>query len=206
MKVIVACEESQVVCIAFRKRGHEAYSCDIKDCSGGHPEWHIKDDVRNHLNDGWDMMIAHPPCTYLSYAGTRHWNNNGRYKLRLEAINFFMAFVEAPIKKVCIENPLGIMGQIYRPHDQVIHPYYFGDAEMKRTCLWLYNLPLLTFQLHNDLFGERTAADKPQPISIDNTPTAHKRYFTDSKIRDAKTRAKSFQGIADAMAEQWGEL
>ncbi len=203
-RVLVACEESQVVTMAFRARGFEAYSCDIVDCSGGHPEWHIKDDVLKHLNDGWDLMIAHPPCTYLSYAGTRFWNTTGRYKLRLEALNFFMAFVEAPISKICIENPVGIMSQVYAPPDQTIHPYYFGDSEMKRTCLWLKGLPPLIYQLRDDMFGETIAVEKPEPISIDATPNHHKRYFTDSKIRNKAQRSKTFPGIANAMAEQWG--
>ena len=97
MRVLIACEESQRVCIAFRERGHEAYSCDVIDCSGGHPEWHIKDDVLKHLNDSWDLMIAHPPCTYLSYAGTRHWNKPGREELRKKAFEFFMMLYNANI-------------------------------------------------------------------------------------------------------------
>jgi hypothetical protein len=153
---------------------------------------------------GYDLMIAHPPCTYLSWAGTRHWNVDGRYKRRLDAINFFIKIAEAPIEKICIENPLGIMSQVYREADQVIHPYYFGEAEMKRTCLWLKNLPKLTYQLNNDMFAMATATAKPEPISIDKTEKAHKRYFTDSKIRDATQRSKTFVSIAQAMANQWG--
>ena len=204
-RVLVACEESQVVCTAFRERGFEAYSCDVIDCSGGHPEWHIKDDVLKHLNDGWDLMIAHPPCTYLTYAGTRHWNTQGRWKLRLDAINFFMVFVNAPIEHTCLENPFGIMEQIYRPSDQEIHPYFFGDEALKRTCLWLKNLPLLKYQLENGLFEYRTSTDKPEPLSVDSTPNHHKRYFTDSKIRRPDLRSKTFPGIARAMATQWGD-
>jgi site-specific DNA-cytosine methylase len=166
-------------------------------------QYHIQDDVLNHL-EGWDLMIAHPDCTYLSYAGTRHWNNDGRYKLRLEAINFFMKFVNAPIDKICIENPFGIMEQVYRPSDQEIHPYFFGEPELKRTCLWLKNLPRLNYQLKDDLFALKTATNKPEPLSIDATPAHHKRYFTDSKIRDTFLRARTFQGIANAMANQWG--
>jgi hypothetical protein len=203
MKVLVACEYNQVVTKAFRERGHEAYSCDLLPTEGN-PAWHIQDDVLKHLDDGWDLMIAHPPCTYLTWAGTRHWNAPDRYKKRVEAIKFFVAFAEAPINRICIENPLGIMSQVYREPDQVIHPYYFGDAEMKRTCLWLKNLPNLVYQLKDDLFAVATATRKPEPTSIDNTPTHHKRYFTDSRIRDAGQRAKTFQGIAQAMAFQWG--
>ena len=205
MKVLVACEFSQIVTRAFRDKGHEAYSCDIIPTEGN-PVWHIQDDVLKHLNDGWDMMIAHPPCTYLTYAGTRFWNEPQRYKKRLTAIIFFMEFVDARIERICIENPFGIMEQIYRPSDQEIHPYYWGDSNLKRTCLWLKNLPKLTYQLQDDLFSLATACTKPEPLSIDSTPKHHKRYFTDSKIRDSFLRAKTFDGIANAMADQWGEL
>lgn len=204
MRVLVACEFCQIVTQAFRERGHEAYSCDLLPTEGN-PDWHIQGDVLKHLDDGWDMMIAHPPCTYLSYAGTRHWNVEGRYKLRLAAIDFFMEFVEAPIERICIENSFGIMEQVYRPSDQEIHPYYYGDSELKRTCLWLKNLDKLTYQLKDDMFALATATTKPEPLSIDSTPKHHKRYFTDSKIRDSFLRAKTFSGIAKAMAEQWGK-
>ncbi len=203
MRILVACEFSEVVKEQFLLRGHDAHSCDFLPGDKGLPNHH-QCDVREILNDGWGLMIAHPPCTYLTYAGTRHWNNKDRYKLRLEAINLFMVFVEAPIKRICIENPLGIMTQVYRPPDQTIHPYYFGEAEMKRTCLWLKNLPKLVYQLHDDMFATATAAKKPEPLSIDSTSGHHKRYFTDSKIRDPSIRSKTFQSIAEAMAEQWG--
>ncbi len=202
MKLLNGCAKSKFIADAFERMGYESWTCDLLPAEG--EGRHIQDDVLNHLNDGWDMAIFHPPCTYLSWAGTRHWNNDGRYKLRLEAIDFFMAFVEAPIEKICIENPLGIMSQVYRPPDQTIHPYYFGDADMKRTCLWLKNLPTLTYHLQDDLFGQRTAVDKPEPISIDNTATKQKRYFTDSKIRDGEIRSRTFLSIANAMAKQWG--
>lgn len=202
MRVLVACEFSGIVRDAFARRGHDSFSCDLlpTEKEGNH----IQGDVLEHLDEGWDLMIAHPPCTYLSWAGTRHWDNPGRYKKRVKAIIFFIALAEAPIEKLCIENPLGIMSQVYKPPDQTIHPYYFGNGDMKRTCLWLKNLPTLTYQLQDDLFGKRTAVDKPEPISIDNTLTKHKRYFTDAKIRDVGVRSKTFQGIAEAMADQWG--
>jgi hypothetical protein len=205
MRVLVACEESQVVCLAFRKLGHEAYSCDIQNCSGGHPEWHIKDDVLAHLNDGWDMMIAHPPCTYLSYAGIAHWNKSGRCKKRLEALDFFRQLYEAPIPKICIENPKGCASPTIAKYSQEIQPYYFGDSDMKTTWLWLINLPPLIHIDGEDLFLLNTHTDKPAPYSIDNTERAHKRYFTDTN-RKSINRSKSFKGIADAMANQWGNL
>ena len=205
MKILIACEESQTVCKAFRDIGHEAYSCDIQECSGGHPEWHIKDDVLKHLNDGWDIMIAHPPCTYLSYAATAHWNNSGRCKKRLEALDFFRQLYEAPIPKICLENPKGCASPTIAKYSQEIQPYYFGDYDMKTTWLWLINLPPLIHIDGEDLFLLNTHTDKPEPYSIDNTKRAHKRYFTDTK-RKSINRSKTFTGIAEAMAIQWGNL
>ncbi len=171
MKVLVACEESQRVCMAFRERGHEAYSCDIIECSGGHPEWHIQGDVIAVLNgrcsfktaDGtthkiegkWDLIIAHPPCTYLTNAGTRQYSFKmnptekvyARMALREEAANFFMQFVNADCDRICIENPVGYMNSKYRKPDQTVQPYWFAKDEndkenyqLKRTCFWLKNL------------------------------------------------------------------
>lgn len=195
MKVLVACEESQEVCKAFRKLGHEAYSCDILPCSGGHPEWHIQDDVLRHLSDGWDLMIAHPPCTYLSYAGIRWFKGNSeRYEKMVSAMEFFMKLYNAPIEKVSVENPLGFPCKLFRSPNQVINPFQFGHPERKRTCLWLKTLPML----------KPTMEVTPEkPISIDST-TGHKRYFTDGTHRNPKLRSKTFPGIAKAMAEQWG--
>ena len=153
MKVLLACEESQRVCMEFRKRGHEAYSCDILDCSGGHPEWHIKDDVLKHLT-GWDMIIAFPPCTYLTVTGNR-WFNYEKYGekaiertiKRNEAIEFFMNFVNADCERIAIENPIGVMSTLYRKPDQIIQPYWFGDKARKSTCLWLKGLPQLILRI-----------------------------------------------------------
>ena len=194
MKVLIACEESQIVCKTFRESGHEAFSCDILDCSGGHPEWHIKGDVLEQLDKGWDLMIAHPPCTYLSYAGTRHWDNPGRAEKREKAMKFFLALANAPIEKICIENPLGYPSKAFRKYDQIINPFQFGHPERKRTCLWLKNLPLL-------ISTEIVEPEKPH--SVDKT-TGHKRYFTDGKHRKAINRSKTFPKIAKAMAKQWG--
>lgn len=199
MKVLIACEESQEVCKAFRALGHEAYSCDIQDCSGGHPEWHIKDDVLNHLNDGWDLMVG----TYISYAGTSHWNKPGRLQKRLKALEFFAALWEAPIEKICLENPKSCASPTIAKYTQEIQPYYFGDPEMKTTWLWLKNLPLLTYQMETTLFDLQSAAPKPEPFYVDYT--GKKRYFTDAiggyhgEGNSTLRRAKTFPG----MPAQW---
>lgn len=151
-RVLIACEESQRVCIEFRKRGYEAFSCDILPCSGGHPEWHIQDDVSKHLNEKWDLIIAHPPCTYLTISGNKYFNVDVygdkarvRQELRKEAIDFFMMFVNAPCERIAIENPIGCMSSVYRKPDQIYNPFDFaGETECKKTCLWLKNLPKLT--------------------------------------------------------------
>lgn len=221
MNVLVACEESQAVCIEFRKKGHEAYSCDIIDCSGGHPEWHIKQDVLPLLDgncsfetvDGvlheikgkWDMIIAFPPCTYLTVAGNR-WFNFKRYgekaiqrkKDREDAIKFFMAFANAESKKIAIENPIGVMSTAYRKPNQIIHPYMFGDPERKGTCLWLKGLPEL----------KPTNIVEPNIISYKNGKGTDSPWHMNTimlpKEERAKLRSKTFTGIAKAMAEQWG--
>lgn len=144
MRVLIACEESQTVCKAFRKRGFEAYSCDIQEQSGGHPEWHIKGDVLEVINDGWDLIIAHPPCTHLAVSGAR-WFKEGvkpRY-LQDESADFFMKFVNANAKFIAVENPICIMSTRYRKPDQIINPFQFGHPEQKKTCLWLKGLPKL---------------------------------------------------------------
>lgn len=200
MKVLIACEESQEVCKAFRELGHEAYSCDILPCSGGHPEWHIQDDVLKHLDDGWDLMIAHPPCTYLSKAGTRWLYPKGnldleRYQKGLAGKEFFMKFINANVNFIAVENP--IPHKVFKMLEptQIIHPYYFGHNLKKATCLWLKNLPKL--QSTNNILKESVP-----------------RYYFDKKgIRhtnligwSAKRKSKTFQGIARAMAIQWGIL
>lgn len=205
MKVLVACEESQRVCIEFRKRGHEAYSCDIEPCSGGHPEWHLQQDVVPLLKEKWDMIIAFPPCTYLTVTGNK-WFNVERYGdkaikrhiLREEAINFFMAFANADCEKIAIENPIGCMSTRYRKPNQIIHPYMFGDAERKSTCLWLKGLPELI----------PTNIVKPNVIYYKNGKGSyspwHMNTMSLSPKERAKARSKTFPGIAKAMAEQWG--
>ena len=204
MKILVACEESQAVTIEFRKLGHEAYSCDIEPCSGGHPEWHIQQDVVPLLKEKWDMIIAFPPCTYLTVTGNR-WFNVEKYgdkaikriRDREEAIKFFMMFANADCERIAIENPIGIMSTSWRKPDQIIQPYEFGDPYEKKTCLWLKGLPKLS----------PTNIVKPPPRTKFNSgktmPTWYAEAFRLPKEERAKLRSKTFPGIAKAMAEQW---
>ena len=202
MKVLVACEESQTVTNEFRKLGHEAFSCDIIPCSGGHPEWHIQVDVLRVLNQNWDLLIAHPPCTYLSHAGAR-WLypkgvlNEERYKKGMDAKEFFMKLYNSNIKHICVENPTP--SKIYEmpEHSQIIQPYMFGDSAQKRTLLWLKNLPLLQ---------PTNIVDKGEFITYKSGKRKAKWFMDAAKNSNerAKIRSKTFQGIADAMAVQWG--
>lgn len=202
MRVLVGCEESQAVTIELRKLGHEAYSCDLQNCSGGHPEWHLKMDVFEAIKlKKWDLMIAHPPCTYLSYAGTQCWNNPGRVFKRIEALTFFAKLWESDIKHIALENPKGCASPTIAKYTQEIQPYYFGDSHMKTTWLWLKNLPPLHYNMQDNLFENRTSVEKPNPLSIENN--GKKRYFSDSKNRTSISRSKTFPGIAKAMAMQW---
>jgi hypothetical protein len=141
MRILCGCEESQTICKAFRAKGHEAYSCDLQPCSGGHPEWHIQGDVLEQLDKGWDMGIFNPPCTHLAVSGARWFKE--KEELQNEAIIFFFELVNAPIEKICIENPVGIMSTLYRKPDQYIQPYEYGHPETKKTCLWRKGLPAL---------------------------------------------------------------
>ena len=221
MKVLVACEESQAVTKEFRALGHEAYSCDIIECSGGHPEWHIKQDVlpllggncefvsmdeQSHSIHGkWDMIIGFPPCTYLTVTGNR-WFNVERYgekaiqreKDRYDAIKFFMSFANANCDRIAIENPVGIMSRTWRKPDQIIQPYMFGDPERKGTCLWLKGLPEL----------KPTNIVEPQVIVYKNGRGTDSPWHMNTlglpKAERAKLRSKTFAGIAKSMAEQWG--
>lgn len=227
MKVLVACEESQAVTIELRKLGHEAYSCDIEPCSGGYSEWHIQDDVLpllngnctfktvdgiNHsLTDKWDMIIAFPPCTFLTSAGTRHYSLKcnskekveARIKEREKAIEFFMAFANADCAKIAIENPVGYMNTNWRKPNQIIHPYYFGDNAKKRTCLWLKSLPNLKYT---------NVLPEPEPLYVCKGEKCKGKKIgwcegikgtTGGQAGRAKARSKTFPGIAKAMAEQW---
>lgn len=198
MRVLVACEESQRVCVAFRKRGHQAFSCDIQPCSGGHPEWHIQDDVLKILDHGWDLVIAHPPCTDLCVSGARHFAKKRESGQQQISINFFMEFVNAPCEKIAIENPIGIMSTYYRKPDQIIQPYQFGDPVRKATCLWLKGLPKL----------EPTNVVEPKIVEY-TCKNGKKVTFSEYMVRGfegdrATHRSKTFPGIAEAMADQWG--
>jgi len=186
MKVLVACEESQAVCIAFRDQGHKAYSCDLLPCSGGHPEWHLQGDVFNFLTGvDWDLVIAFPPCTHLAVSGARHFEQKRADGRQQEAIEFFMMFTKLECKWA-IENPIGIMSTHYRKPDQIIQPWQFGHGETKATCLWLNGLPKL--EPTNIVDGREQRIWKMAP-SPDR----------------AKERSKTFAGIAQAMANQWSE-
>lgn len=203
MRVLVACEFSGIVRDAFLRRGHDAMSCDLLTTEKPGP--HYCGDVRNILGDGWDLMIAHPPCTFLSYAATAYWTRPGRARKRLEAASFFMDLTEANVPRIAIENPLGIMSAIYRKPDQMIEPYYFGDSARKRTCLWLVNLPPLRWAESDTLFDTASAVPPPEPIYTDKTETRKHRHFTDAN-HGGKLRSVTFPGIAEAMAEQWGGI
>lgn len=206
MKVLIACEESQEVCKAFRAKGHEAYSCDIQEPSGGHPEWHILGDALKALEGGrvvtmdgvthdvgkWDLLIAHPPCTHLAVSGAR-WFTEGRkpLSLRFEAAAFFMKFAEADILRIAIENPVCVMSTLYRKPDQIINPWQFGHPEKKKTCLWLKNLAIL--QETDNVYDYMMTL--PQKLR-------EKNYWMGRG--HSKERSKTYPGIAKAMAEQWG--
>jgi hypothetical protein len=210
MKVLIGCEESQTVCKAFRERGHEAYSCDIKDCSGGHPEWHLKMSVLDAIELGsWDMGIFFPPCTFLSSVQTfRCRVDPYRVLKRIEAAKLFMQLVVANIEKIAIENPTGVMTEIYRSPDQVVHPYYFGDDKMKRTCLWLKNLPLLKHNQVKTLFEESTYGVVPPPEKTWIQKSTGKRKYmrqVNQFFLSSEERSKLSPFLAKAMAEQWSE-
>ena len=193
MRVLVACEESQAVCIAFRERGHEAYSCDILPCSGGHPEWHIQDDVLKHLGDGWALMIAFPPCTHLAVSGARHFEEKRKDGRQQQGIDLFMAMITASVPRIAVENPVGIMSSVYRKPDCIIQPWQFGDPYQKTTCLWLKNLP--------PLFPTQIV-DKGEFVTFRSGRRMSKWFAT--SFGDGNKRSKTFPGIANAMAEQWG--
>lgn len=218
MNVLVACEESQEVCKAFRALGHEAYSCDIQECSGGHPEWHIQGDClpllngncafttmdgRTHEQGGrWDLIIAHPPCTDLAVSGARWFPEKQKDLRQQKACVFFMQMALADCDRIAVENPVGIMSSVYRKPDQIIQPYEYGHPVRKSTCLWLKGLPLLKpteiVSTKEDAHGFsiggalRWAVDENGKAINWNDP------------RTAKARSRTFSGIAAAMAEQWG--
>jgi site-specific DNA-cytosine methylase len=208
LRILLACEESQAVTKAFRKLGHEAFSCDLLPCSGGHPEWHFQEnmfDVIKREKD-FDLMIAFPPCTDLAVSGARHFERKITDGSQQKSIEFFMSVVNIDIKHIAIENPIGIMSSIYKKPDQIIHPYHFGDKASKSTCLWLKNLPILkhTNVVEKGEFKEwvdkKTGKNKRQALwyyeALQKSKTPEERRTL---------RSKFFQGIADAMATQWSE-
>ena len=201
MKILVACEESQEVCKRAREAGHEAYSCDIEPCSGGHPEWHLQQDLIPLLKEKWDIIIAFPPCTYLTVTGNRWFNIDKygdkakeRYKQRDKAIGFFMQIAKNECPKIAIENPVGIMSSVWRKPDQIIQPYEFGDPFEKRTCLWLKGLPKL----------KATNVVEPPPRQKIKGGKSMPEWYSNAKHSDrAKIRSKTFLGIAQAIVDQW---
>jgi len=213
MRVLVACEESQAVTIELRKLGHEAYSCDLLACSGGHPEWHYQKDVFEVIKGGgWDMMIAFPPCTHLAVSGAAWFEGKRKDGRQQEGIDFFLKLANVPIDKIAIENPVGIMSNLYKKPTQVIQPYYFGDETKKTTCLWLKNLPQLYHNSKPNLFDTEITHVKPILIEFAskksksgkrNYSGAAAKWFK-SKEERSRERSKTFSGIAKAMAEQWG--
>lgn len=232
--ILIACEESQTVCKAFRRLGFNAYSCDILPCSGGHPEWHLNCDVIGVIRDkkgtletgeefvldgDWDLMIAHPPCTYLSVSGARwyyhpedkdlpveqrrpHPNFPTRAQDRKDAIEFFMALAKADIPRIAIENPVGIMSKLFRKPNQIVQPYWFGDEATKTTCLWLKNLPDLTPTKMVGK-GERVVLSSGKSLPKWYSDSFNTKISTEMR---RTLRSKTFQGFADAMAEQWSKL
>ena len=204
MRILLACEESQAVTKELRKLGHEAFSCDILPSSGGHPEWHLQQDVTELLKQKWDMIIAFPPCTYLTVTGNR-WFNIERYgdkaikrhADRKDAIDFFMMFANADCEKIAIENPVGVMSSEWRKPNQIINPYQFGDAFEKKTCLWLKGLPEL----------KPTNIVTPPPRTQFESGKSMPLWYADAwklpKEERAKLRSKTFPGIAKAIADQW---
>lgn len=203
MKILVACEESQAVTKYLRKLGHEAFSCDILDCSGGHPEWHIKDDVFKVIKKDWDMMIAFPPCTHLATSGARHFAKKIADGRQQQGIDFFMELINAPIQRIAVENPIGIMSTKYRKPDQIIQPWQFGDKAQKSTCLWLKNLPKLvpTDIVDKGEFFEFTSKKGVKK----KMPMWYYKALSEAKTPEQRStlRSKTFQGIANAMATQW---
>ena len=210
MKVLIACEFSGIVRDAFKARGHDAWSCDLlpTERKGQHLQMDILDLLQGWGSfepEKWDLMIAHPPCTYLSYAATRVWDKPSRAEKREQAMAFFMSLVNAPVHKICVENPKGLPMVEYRSPDQTIQPYYFGERQMKTTLLWLKNLPCLAHFEQDSLFGDKKTHTK-QPKPIDFKPDGSPRYFTEAMKGPQREhdRSRFWQGIADAMAEQWG--
>jgi len=197
MKILVACEESQAVTIELRKLGHEAYSCDIVECSGGHPEWHLMQDVVPLLKEKWDMIIAFPPCTHLAVSGARHFAKKIADGRQQQGIDFFMLFANADCDKIAIENPVGIMSTKWKKPNQIIQPYMFGDPYKKTTCLWLKGLEKLEPTNIVEVCDLRTYKCKSgKEVTFSD-------WINKGGKGRQKQRSKTFTGIAKAMANQW---
>lgn len=204
MKILVACEESQIVTNEFRALGHEAYSCDVLECSGSHPEWHILGDVTPVLKNNWDMVLAFPPCTHLAVSGAAHFEAKRKDGRQKEGIDFFMIFANLDhVPKVSIENPIGIMSKLWRKPDQIIQPYEFGEDASKRTCLWLKGLPLL--KSTNRVAGRMVTTPSGKVVERwANQCSNYGHDRTSPSPERGKIRSKTYLGIARAIATQWG--
>lgn len=209
-KILVACEESQAITIKLRDLGHEAFSCDILPCSGGYPEWHLQGDVFNYVNKGWDLMIAHPPCTYLSVSGARHlYNKDGsknleRYENQKLALEFVQKIMDVPIPRIAIENPVSVISTKIRKPDQIVQPWMFGDSASKTTCLWLKNLPKLVATNVVDKGDFMEWIDKKSGKVKRQATWYYDALINASSPEERRSlRSKTFQGMAQAMAEQW---
>lgn len=209
MRILVACEESQAITKELRKLGHEAFSCDLLPCSGGHPEWHYQQDVFEVIDKGWDMMVAHPPCTFLAVSGARWlYNKDGsknkeRWENQAKALDFVQKLMDAPIEKIAIENPVSVISSNIRKPDQIVQPWMFGDKAQKSTCLWLKNLPLLE---PTDIVEK---GEFVEFISKKGVKKKQAKWYFDA-LKNAKTteerrtlRSKTFKGMAEAIAKQW---
>ena len=200
MAVLIACEESQAVTKAFRNLGVEAFSCDVEPCSGGHPEWHLQEDVIPLLRKPWELIVAFPPCTHLAVSGAKWFNEKRQDGRQQQAIDFFMRFAECDCERVAIENPVGIMSTQWRKPEQIVQPYEFGDPFSKKTCLWLKGLPKLVGTCLVDS-GERIVSPSGKTMA---------KWYSDAfrlpPAERAKVRSKTFPGIANAMADQWSRV
>jgi site-specific DNA-cytosine methylase len=205
MKVLIACEFSGTVREAFSKLGHDAWSCDIEptDIAGKH----YQGDVLDILNDGWDMLIAFPPCTHLAVSGARHFQQKRKDGRQQQGIDFFMQMINAQVDRISVENPVGIMSSVYQKPTQIIQPWQFGHEAQKTTCLWLKNLPLLK---HTNVVSKGdfyiTPTGKKMPAWMSDPVGADGKKLAYGSVEIKKVRNKTFQGIADAMADQWGNI
>jgi hypothetical protein len=215
MNILIGCEESQTVCKAFRELGHEAYSCDLQPCSGGHPEWHLQMDVLEAIYKfDWDLIGLHPVCTKMALSGNRHYApGKPKHQERIDAVEWTIRLWQKACCKarfVYMENPLGAMNNDSRlPKPQIIHPYYFGDEAQKTTCLWLKNLPRLIHCEMDNLFENKTHVSKGEMVTFKSGKVMPKWYADTPSTKSESNRAirsKTFPGIANAMSAQWSEL